>query len=34
VVVHEYFGIAPELIIDILDNQLRPRAEALRERAD
>lgn len=34
VVVHEYFRIKPELITDILDNELGPLAEALRGRTD
>ncbi|MDQ6753903.1 MAG: DUF86 domain-containing protein [Actinomycetota bacterium] len=34
VVVHEYFRIEPDLIADILDNELRPLAEALRSRTD
>lgn len=32
VVVHEYFRVEPHLIADILDNELRPLAEALRAR--
>lgn len=32
VVVHEYFRIEPELIIDIIDGQLLSLAEALRRR--
>lgn len=32
VVVHEYFRVDAELIIDILDNQLRPLAQTLRNR--
>lgn len=33
VVVHEYFRVEPDLIADILDNELRPLAAALRSRA-
>lgn len=31
VVVHEYFRIDPELILDIVDNQLGPLADRLRQ---
>lgn len=31
-VVHEYFRIQPALIVDILDDELVPLAEALRNR--
>ncbi|MHA6693584.1 HepT-like ribonuclease domain-containing protein [Homoserinimonas sp. A520] len=33
IVIHEYFRVEPNLITDILDNELRPLAEALRGRA-
>jgi uncharacterized protein with HEPN domain len=32
VIIHEYFRIQPELIIEILDEELLPLAEALRTR--
>lgn len=34
IVVHEYFDIKPELILDIVDNQLDALAIALREEAE
>lgn len=34
VVVHEHFRIEPELIIDILDNQLRLLTSSVRNRQD
>lgn len=33
-VVHEYFRIDPDVIEDILDNQLEPLAEKIRARAE
>ena len=32
VIVHEYFRVRPDLILDILDTELAPLAAALRER--